>query len=149
MGKVHAFGRKKKPVLDLLAFVGIVLGCVAGISGISSAEQDPATSSAAGDKNPIPYERQSVSAGRTLFIQNCSSCHGTNGKAQVGAVASATDLTTPKFFNYGSADNNISAAIKNGVGNGMPPFNDELSETDIWKIVNFVKSLWKESPPPT
>ncbi len=101
-------------------------------------------------KNPEAYSKKSIDRGRTLFLQNCTSCHGENGKAEGSLIADATDLTTPKLYKSGSSEGEIFHSIRDGAGDQMPAFKSQLdSETDIWNLVNFIRSLWPESMRPT
>ena len=100
-------------------------------------------------KNPVPYTRKSIDQGRAIFLQNCTSCHGEDGKAEGSLIASATDLTTPSLYKSGTSDGEIFRSIRDGAGDQMPAFKSQLSgETDIWNLVNFIRSLWPESQRP-
>jgi mono/diheme cytochrome c family protein len=101
-------------------------------------------------KNPIPFTKKSISQGRDTFLRNCVGCHGDNGKAQIDVVANATDLTDPKAFRDGTTDGEIFRSIRDGAGASMPSFKSEIDkEDDLWRLVNFIHSLWpSESQPP-
>jgi mono/diheme cytochrome c family protein len=89
---------------------------------------------------PVPDEAL-ISGGRQVFLAKCAACHGPNGKAQVGAMANAADLTRPQDFVRGNSDNDLSNTIQNGLGNSMPPFKAELADSDITKIIAFIRRL--------
>jgi mono/diheme cytochrome c family protein len=96
-------------------------------------------------KSPVPFTRESIAQGRTLFSRNCTTCHGNDGKSQVDVVANATDLTDPKVWGSGTSEGEIFRSIRDGAGDAMPPFKSQLSkEEDIWHLVNFIRSLWPE-----
>jgi mono/diheme cytochrome c family protein len=100
-------------------------------------------------KNPVPYTKKSIDRGRATFLQNCTSCHGEDGKAEGSLIASATDLTTPSLYKSGTSEGEIFHSIRDGAGDQMPAFKSQLtSETDIWNLVNFLRSLWPESMRP-
>lgn len=100
-------------------------------------------------KNPVPYSKKSIAQGRTTFQRYCTSCHGPDGKAQVDVVANATDLTSPGDFKSGTTDGEIFRSIRDGAGESMPPFKTQLTdETELWNLVNFIRSLWPESTRP-
>jgi len=80
--------------------------------------------------------------GRTIFNQNCVSCHGEDGKAQVNVMSHAADLTDPDTWKRGHSDADIFNAIKNGGIESMPPFKAQLSDDQIWLLVAFIKGLW-------
>ncbi|MGD0136595.1 MAG: cytochrome c [Bryobacteraceae bacterium] len=100
-------------------------------------------------KSPEANTRKSIDRGRVIFLQNCTSCHGEDGKAEGSLVASATDLTSPKLYNSGTSEGEIFRSIRDGAGDQMPAFQSQLAnETDIWNLVNFIRSLWPESMRP-
>ena len=101
-------------------------------------------------KSPVANTKKSIARGRLLFMQNCTSCHGENGKAEGSLVADATDLTSPQLYKSGTSEGEIFHSIRDGAGDQMPAFKSQLdNETDIWNLVNFVRSLWPESARPS
>ena|ERR1700722_10356326 len=100
-------------------------------------------------KSPVAYTKKSVDRGRGIFMQNCTSCHGENGKAEGSLIADATDLTTPSLYKSGTSEGEIFHSIRDGAGDQMPAFKSQLGgEADIWNLVNFIRSLWPESQRP-
>jgi mono/diheme cytochrome c family protein len=100
-------------------------------------------------KSPVAYSKKSIDRGRVIFLQNCTSCHGENGKAEGSLIADATDLTTPSLYKSGASEGEIFRSIRDGAGDQMPAFKSQLgSETDIWNLVNFIRSLWPEAMRP-
>lgn len=100
-------------------------------------------------KSPMPNTKQSIARGRVIFMENCTTCHGENGKAEGSLIADATDLTTPSLYKSGTSEGEIFRSIRDGAGDQMPAFKSQLdSETDIWNLVNFIRSLWPESMRP-
>jgi len=100
-------------------------------------------------KSPVAHSKKSIDRGRAVFLQNCTSCHGENGKAEGSLIADATDLTTPSLYKSGASEGEIFRSIRDGAGDQMPAFKSQLaSETDIWNLVNFIRSLWPESMRP-
>jgi mono/diheme cytochrome c family protein len=100
-------------------------------------------------KSPVAYSKKSIDRGRVTFLQNCTSCHGENGKAEGSLIADATDLTSPSLYKSGTSEGEIFRSIRDGAGDQMPAFKSQLaSEADIWNLVNFIRSLWPESMRP-
>jgi mono/diheme cytochrome c family protein len=100
-------------------------------------------------KSPVAYSKKSIDRGRVIFMQNCTSCHGENGKAEGSLIADATDLTTPSLYKSGTTEGEIFHSIRDGAGDQMPAFKSQLGgEADIWNLVNFIRSLWPESVRP-
>ena len=100
-------------------------------------------------KSPVAYSKKSIARGRVIFMQNCTSCHGEDGKAEGSLVASATDLTSPQLYKSGTSEGEIFHSIRDGAGDQMPAFKGQIdSETDIWNLVNFIRSLWPAAERP-
>ncbi|WP_086930060.1 cytochrome-c oxidase, cbb3-type subunit III [Agarilytica rhodophyticola] len=82
---------------------------------------------------------QSVAAiGKTLFDQNCSACHGADGKGM--AALGAPNLTDDVWLYDGSREG-ILHSIRNGLANEMPAQKDLLREEKIHILTAYVYSL--------
>jgi alcohol dehydrogenase (cytochrome c) len=78
-----------------------------------------------------------VAAGQTLYDQLCQTCHGPAGQGG-GDRGPALNAGA---FTHGSGDPDLFRAIRSGVrGTQMPPFAG-LSETQIWQLVSYLRSL--------
>jgi len=81
--------------------------------------------------------------GRDLFMTNCASCHGNDGKGQtaIGKKLDAKNLTESKF-SAAEIEKRIAAGTKDAKGIvKMPAFAERLSPQQISDIAAFVKSL--------
>ena len=100
---------------------------------------------AAAVKNPIPSSPKSIDDGRRLYQTNCRHCHGARGLGD-GPLAptnpSPSNLTDAEW-NHGSSDGEIFALISNGAGpdSQMKAMKTKLSASDIWNVVNYIRSL--------
>ena len=74
---------------------------------------------------------------RSLYVQNCARCHGSNGKAQtaLGKKLEADDLTASS-----ASTAKIIRTVTNGRGD-MPSFKKKLSKAQISSIAGYVRSL--------
>lgn len=100
-------------------------------------------------KSPIPNTEKSIKRGKTFFVRICAECHGRDGKALLDVVADATNLTNPKLWYNGTTQGEIYRSIREGAGEGMPPYKFELKkEEDFWHLVNFIRSLWPKDVRP-
>jgi mono/diheme cytochrome c family protein len=100
-------------------------------------------------KSPVPYTKDSINKGRTLFIRDCAACHGADGKSEVDVVANATNLTEPELWRSGTSEGEIFRSIRDGAGDAMPPFKAQYQkDEEIWRLVNFIRSLWPEQQRP-
>lgn len=80
----------------------------------------------------------SVEAGRNVFKQNCSACHGTDAKGNTNI--GAPDLTD-NFWLYGSDLGQIYTSIYYGRQGHMPAWEDRLSSTDRKLLVLYLLDL--------
>ena len=93
----------------------------------------------------MPTGPLDTAAGRQLYSQNCTSCHGIAGAGDgpagrnvdpkpppIGVRAETSDLTPTLAYNV------ISVGVR---GTSMPGFASVLSPQDRWNIVNYVYSL--------
>ncbi|MEO6726958.1 MAG: c-type cytochrome [Blastocatellia bacterium] len=115
---------------------------VGGTSAQSLSELVPA--SAKELRSPIPAMQETTDAGRGLFLQKCSACHGENGKAQTEFAASMptkpADLTSPQISAL--TEGEIYSLVNDGIKTrGMPAFKGRISDNAIWQMVLFVRQL--------
>jgi len=77
-----------------------------------------------------------ASSPRTLFVQNCARCHGSNGKAEttLGRRYKADDISG------GVGVNKTIRIVTNGKGH-MPSFKKRLTAAQISQIASYVSSL--------
>ena len=99
--------------------------------------------------NPVAATPESVAAGAAAYAAHCAACHGATGRGD-GALAAAAAAYGPRPSNladptwrHGGGDGEIFAVIRDGIGPdfAMDAFGDRLAETDIWNLVNFLRSL--------
>ena len=92
-------------------------------------------------KNPVASSPESIAAGKRTYTRMCGRCHGPEGKGDgSAATAPVPDLTDDKW-DYGGSDGEIFAVIHDGVSADMDGYAARLSDTDIWNVVNFVRSV--------
>ena len=95
--------------------------------------------------NPEPGDVASATRGGLLFSQNCARCHGRGGEGDgpegVNLPSRPRDLTAPRLS--GLSDGEIFETISGGRGY-MPSWQSRLSESQIWDLVNYVRTLARE-----
>jgi mono/diheme cytochrome c family protein len=130
------------PRLRPAAIAVLALPCVVVV--VLAAQGNP---DAAKTKNPVAASADSIAAGKQIFQKKCATCHGLNGEGGSGSdlIPAAPDLTDDKW-DHGSTDGEIFGAIKNGVPPdfNMTPWGDQLSDPDIWNVVNYLRSIAKK-----
>lgn len=93
----------------------------------------------ASKKNPVTGSAKSVERGRAIYQNQCEYCHGDGAK---GLSKMETGLTknTPNLLKRlkSHSDGDFHWKILNGKGD-MPSFKNDLSENEIWDIINYIK----------
>jgi mono/diheme cytochrome c family protein len=94
--------------------------------------------------NPRAGDEASITRGHELFVINCQMCHGATGEGN-GPIAPF--LINFKPANLTSAvvqsksDGSIFLTISNGLEGRMPPLNENLTVSERWDVVNYVRTL--------
>ena len=97
-------------------------------------------------ENPMKADDASIARGRELFAINCQMCHGETGEG-TGPVAAflvnfkPANLTSDVV--QSKSDGSIFLTITNGLDGRMPPLNENLTVSERWDVVNFVRTLKK------
>ena len=93
-------------------------------------------------KNPLVDNKSSLIAGKKLFKQMCSVCHGVKGKGD-GIAGSAlnpkpTNFTLPNV--QGQSDGAIYWKISEG-RSPMASYKGMLKEEQRWQLVNYIRTF--------
>ncbi len=91
--------------------------------------------------NPVKYDSASVDRGKKSYFQYCASCHG--AKADGNGPAGSSLKPKPANLSVMAGmhpDGDFAWKIQNGRGT-MPGWKTVLSDTQIWELVNYIKSL--------
>lgn len=110
----------------------------------ATAAEEPEGTAAEVSNNPIPVTEASIARGRTLYLRRCQTCHGYDGRALENIDFEATDLTTPSRWRFGTREGDIFRTTHDGAAEEMPPFRSQMTDEEIWHVVNYVRSLWPE-----
>jgi mono/diheme cytochrome c family protein len=100
---------------------------------------------AAKTANPVKSSSESIAAGKALWSQHCSSCHGKTG---LGDGTKAAQLKTqPEDLTVASFQTQSDGSIYYKISEGrtdMPSFKKKLPDPeDIWNLVIFMRTLKK------
>lgn len=136
--------------LSLIILVTISLGF-----GKQQAAQEkpkegaPATDTAkpgADRKNPVASTPEGLAASKKMFGFDCAMCHGATGDGK-GDMVESMKLTMHNWHDPatlgGMSDGEIYEIITKGKGK-MTGEGDRLPANEVWKMVNYVRSLAKK-----
>lgn len=126
---------KRRPWLSALLALGLLFNQL----GVPAA-QDAAKPQ---KLNPYAENPEAIKDGRALYLQyGCSGCHGVGGGGGMGPAL------LDDVWQFGSDDETLSKLIKGEIPQQTMPsvFGQELKEDDIWKILAYVRSLYRGDP---
>ncbi|MEP7137725.1 MAG: cytochrome c [Chloroflexota bacterium] len=94
--------------------------------------------------NPTTVDEGSITRGAELYTINCQMCHGVlgNGKGPISGFLvnfKPADLTSPLIKAF--SDGQIFMTITQGVPERMPALNENLTVSERWDVVNYVRTL--------
>jgi mono/diheme cytochrome c family protein len=146
-------------VLVLSAFMIAAFSCHAQQSQSSQPAEGKASPPSAGAKiplealkvvNPVKPTAASIAAGKKKYGYDCAMCHGADGDGK-GDLAIDMKLKMPDYRDPATlksvTDGEMFYVIKNGNGGAMPSEADRLKDEDVWNLVNYIRSIPKNSKP--
>lgn len=97
---------------------------------------------AAEDTNPFTGDPEAIAEGKSLWAgTGCYACHGQEAGGAVGP-----DLTDDQWV-YTPTDKTIFKAIAKGrKGTTMVGWSTSLTDEQIWKVIAYIRSLYKGDP---
>ncbi len=115
---------------------GAAIGAALVVAFVSAGAQDSRA------KNPYTGDPSAIAEGRALYLKTgCQACHGPNGEGATGP-----DLTDDVWV-YLPTDATLFNAITNGRrGTLMPPWGGQLTPDEIWKIIAWIRSVYRGDP---
>ncbi|HTP32994.1 MAG TPA: di-heme enzyme [Candidatus Acidoferrales bacterium] len=94
-------------------------------------------------KSPLAFTAEQAAAAQPVYGRRCAGCHGDDGKGRTPAAAKLpvrpTNLT--EYLMESMRDGEIYWVVSHGIPGNMPPFGDQLSETERWQLVQYVRHL--------
>ena len=94
-------------------------------------------------KSPLPVTPQHAAAAKPLYDQFCASCHGSDGKARTPLAGKLPIRPTnlAEYLMESMRDGEIYWVVRNGIDKNMPSFGSQLSDTQRWEMVQYVREL--------
>ena len=119
----------------------ILLSLVCILPQKSVAHNWMAPKAEAAKPNPIAMSEDSVKNGKLIFSQECAYCHGENGRGMSNKAATL-ETDTPDLLEglKSHSEGDFHWKVLKGKGE-MPGYEGELSDREIWDILNYLKSV--------
>jgi mono/diheme cytochrome c family protein len=96
-------------------------------------------------KNPLPYDQETLEAGKEAFGHYCVVCHGLDGQSTGVPFAASMSPPLPSLASTDVqtyTDGQLKWIIDNGISpSGMPASKGILSDDEIWSIVHYLRHL--------
>jgi mono/diheme cytochrome c family protein len=99
-------------------------------------------------KNPVPANANSLAMAKIIYNGKgtCTGCHGPLGKGD-GELGVSLDTPPRNFTDHewqkARTDGELFWIIENGTETGMISFGGMISDSEIWALVGYVRSLGK------
>lgn len=84
-------------------------------------------------------DRADLRSGKSLFLNNCATCHKEDGSGEVGPNL------TDEYWVYGGDIKDIFKVIRKGTPNGMPEHQSKFNPIQIQQVSSYVLTLDKVS----
>ena len=125
-------GAGKRETVSRLAFsiLVLVLALVLGLGGVACGGGDDDGTATDTTTEPTDGDDDAFAAGRTVFIDNCGTCHTL-------ADAETTGTTGPALDDTSLTAVAIEEQVRNGSG-VMPAFEGDLSDQEIQDVSAYV-----------
>ena len=109
------------------------------VAGTVAAHEWKAPEEAAELHSPLPVNEVHISAGKTLYLQYCASCHGVDMQGMTGEAA-GLDKAAPDLIKNLKlhSEGGFFWKIREGRGD-MPGFKEALTDDEIWSIITAIK----------
>ena len=117
-----------------------------GLMSMSSSRQTPWVIDAKykAMKNPVKADAASIAAGKELWNKNCASCHGKTGLGDGVKARMLKDFPGDFSGAYYQNQTDGEHFYKTKFGRAeMPKYEGKLSDTDIWNMVNYMRTFKK------
>jgi len=129
---------RRRRLRPLIAGVGVVVFAGAGSGWLLAVPAFPTTYAAPA----VPYDVRSIAAGAKLYAENCSACHGAEGRGD-GTLAATLPVKPIDLIEHAAhhPPGNLFWWIGHGIPETpMPAFAPRLGDAEIWDLVVFLQA---------
>jgi mono/diheme cytochrome c family protein len=129
---------------------GVAVALLLTTAGQLTAQDKPpvpwvAPADARAVKSPLKATPDVIKAGQETFRENCEVCHGPKGDG-TGPTAKTLTIKPANFTDAkmmaSETDGSLFWKMSKGRG-AMPSWEDQLSDTERWQLVAFIKTFSK------
>jgi mono/diheme cytochrome c family protein len=102
-------------------------------------------------KNPVPSTGDSIAAGKRAYGEHCRNCHGEKGDGR-GEKAAELSVTPGDFTDAATIRRRTDGELFWQITRGrlpMPAFEDKLSDTERWQLVDYIRTFANKPPAAT
>jgi len=107
---------------------GAAVGDGAWLAGVPAREHDK--------NNPFKDQPDAISAGRRVYLDHCSHCHGESAQGTKKRPA----LTSDRVQHQASEGDLHWLLVNGSMKKGMPTWS-KLGDPQIWQLIRYLKSL--------
>ena len=95
-------------------------------------------------ENPTSADDASIARGAELFAINCAQCHGATGEGNGPIAPFLLNYKPANLTSYvvqSKSDGSFFLTISNGLEGKMPSLNENLTVSERWDVINFLRTL--------
>ncbi|MGO9611793.1 MAG: cbb3-type cytochrome c oxidase subunit II [Dissulfurispiraceae bacterium] len=137
---------KDKTEMDALVAYVQVIGIAVTQKSIAAAKP---TTERVHEANPLAGDPKAIADGKELYKNNCASCHGADGKGNIGPslvndvfLYVKGDLPDDAYFEVISNGTSEGVALDGRIAKGgMPGFSSSLGKNKIWSLIAYIRSI--------
>lgn len=150
---MRAKGQERRRAWGPAAVCGVAVFVLA-MAEVAAASDDGWTipETAHTESNPMAGNAEAATKGRHVFKERCQRCHGAEGKGHGSEAGPAGPPDLTRLDRSQHPDGVIFYKVWNGHAptgarkGRMPAFKSQLARDDVWRVVEFVKTLATAAP---
>jgi len=131
-------------------YVGLaILGALVLVFAVSFIRERIQENAAHNLPNPVSATPATLAAGKTNYDSKCASCHGSNGDGKGDKAQGLWKMPTD-FRNAAQMDRRTDGDLYWVTTKGtwpMPAFEDKLTATERWQVVDYIRTFTANAKP--